>query len=234
VKASSWDALGLDARRMWAIVVSVALGVSAAVAIVTFPFLGQLALVLAAVVALGAGYALAALPRRSIEWSALRQARESPSLAAAASVYLQSTSSKSKTLMMLRSDEPRLSSLLLELRRTTLLGIDAEDSYGRAGGRAESESASRILASVVRAQGERLADEGEELEGMVATSLSREETKFPVFLTVSFFMPIMLMLLAAIGHHTDPVAMVSLTFLEVVVLDLALSLSSTERRRLGA
>jgi hypothetical protein len=41
------------------------------------------------------------------------------------------------------------------------------------------------------------------------------------------------MLLAAIDHHTDLLAMVSLTFLEVVVLDLALSLSSTERKRLS-
>ena len=69
---------------------------------------------------------------------------------------------------------------------------------------------------------------------MVLASLSKEETKFPVFLTISFFLPIMLMLLAALGHHTDPVAMVSLTFLELVVLDLALALSSTERKRLSA
>jgi hypothetical protein len=233
LKTGSWDALGLEARRMWVIVVAGALVVSIAVTVVTFPFLGQLALALAAVVGLGTGYALAALPMRSMEWSALRQARESPALAAAASVYLQTSGSKSKTLMMLRSDEPRLSALLGELRRTTLLGFDPVDSYARAGGRADSESVSRILASVVRAQGERLADEGEELEGMVTASLAKEETKFPVFLTISFFLPIMLMLLAAMGHHTDLVSMVSLTFLEVVVLDLALSLSSTERRRLG-
>jgi hypothetical protein len=135
--------------------------------------------------------------------------------------------------MMLRTDEPRLSALLGELKRTTLLGVDPADTFARMGGKAESESVSKVLGSVVRAQGERLVDEGEELEGMVAASLSREETSFPVFLTVSFFLPIMLMLLAAIDHHTDLLAMVSLTFLEVVVLDLALSLSSTERKRLS-
>ena len=135
---------------------------------------------------------------------------------------------------MIRSEEPRLSSLLGELQRSMLLGVDPAEAYAKLGGRAASESASKILGSVVRAQGERLADEGEELEGIVTGSLSREETKFPVFLTISFFLPIMLMLLAAIGHHTDPVAMVSLTFLEVVILDLALALSSTERARLAA
>ena len=101
------------------------------------------------------------------------------------------------------------------------------------GGRSPSPHL-EILGSVVKAQGERLADEGEELEGMVRGSLSKEETKFPVFLTISFFLPIMLMLLAAIGHHTDLLAMVSLTFLEVVILDVALSLSSTERKGLSA
>jgi len=191
-------------------------------------------LVLGAVVGVGSGYAVAAIPRRSIERSALEQARESPALAAAASVYLQSSGSKSKTVLMLRSEEPRLSVMLGELRRTTLLGMDPADSYARMGGKAESESVSKILGAVVRAQGERLVDEGEELEGMVLAALSKEETKFPVFLTISFFLPIMLMLLAALGHHTDPVAMVSLAFLELVVLDLALALSSTERKRLSA
>jgi hypothetical protein len=234
LKASSWDALGLDRKRMAMIVVSGGLIVACALAFVTYPFLGQLALVLGAVVGLGSGYAVAAIPRRSIERSALEQARESPALAAAASVYLQSSGSKSKTVLMLRSEEPRLSAMLGELRRTTLLGMDPADSYARMGGKTESESVSKILGAVVRAQGERLVDEGEELEGMVLASLSKEETKFPVFLTISFFLPIMLMLLAALGHHTDPVAMVSLTFLELVVLDLALALSSTERKRLSA
>ncbi|MGD0637587.1 MAG: hypothetical protein ABSA72_06070 [Nitrososphaerales archaeon] len=234
MKSRAWEALDLDERRMVAAVVAVAAVVGSAVLVATYSLLGDLAVVLGAVVALGSGYALAALPRRSIERSALQQAGESPALAAAASVYLQSSGSKSKTVLMLRSDEPRLAFLLDELRRGTLLGFDPADTYERLGGRAESESASKILGSVVRAQGDRLADEGEELEGMVRSSLSKEETKFPVFLTISFFLPIMLMLLAAIGHHTDLVAIVSLTFLEVVILDLALSISSTERKRLSA
>jgi len=233
LKTESWDALDLDARRMTVVVVAVASTVGSTVLVVTFPILGGLSIVLGAVVALGSGYAVASLPRRTLERAALRQAGESPALAAAASVYLETSGSKSKTVLMLQSDEPRLSSLLGELRRGVLLGIDPAETYARFGGRAESESASKILGSVVRAQGARLADEGEELEGMVRASLSKEETKFPVFLTISFFLPIMLMLLAAIGHHTDPISIVSLTFLEIVIMDLALSLSSTERKGLS-
>ncbi|MGA2665236.1 MAG: hypothetical protein ABSF83_09860 [Nitrososphaerales archaeon] len=233
MRIGSWDALGLDPRRMWVVVGSVGLAVGVAVTLATFEFLGQLAAVLGAIVALGSGYAVGVLPRRSLERSAIQQAGEAPALAAAASVYLQSSGSKSKTLLMLRSDEVRLSARLDELRRTTLLGIDPATSFARLGGSSESESVAKVIGAVVSAQGERLADEGEELEGMVTASLSREETKFPVFMTISFFLPIMLMLLASVGHHTDLVAMVSLTFLEVVVLDLALALSSTERKRLS-
>lgn len=215
------------------VTVLVASILASAVAAATHPLLGQFALVLGVVVAVGSGYSMATLPRRSLERAAVRQARESPSLAASAAVYLGSTGSKCKTVLMLQSDEPRLAAMLSEMRRATLLGVDPGESYAKAGGRAASDSVSRILASVVRAQGDRLSDEGEELEGMVAASSSREETKFPVFLTISFFLPIMLMLLAALGHHTGPVAMVSLAFLEVVVLDIALSLSTTERGRLS-
>ena len=134
LRARSWDALDLDARRMSAAVSLVAVVVGSAVLVVTFSLLGDLAVVLGTVVALGSGYALAALPRRSIERSALLQAGESPALAAAASVYLQSSGSKSKTVLMLRSDEPRLAFLLGELRRGTLLGFDPADTYGATGG----------------------------------------------------------------------------------------------------
>lgn len=220
-------------ERRSVVTVLVASILASAIAAVTHPLLGQFALVLGAVVAVGGGYSMATLPRRSLERSAVRQARESPSLAAAAAVYLGSTGSKCKTVLMLDSEEPRLAALLTEMRRTTLLGVDPGDAFAEAGGRAASDSVSRILASVTRAQGDRLSEEGEELEGMVAAASSREETKFPVFLAISFFLPIMLMLLAALGHHTGPVAMVSLAFLEVVILDIALSLSSTERSRLS-
>ena len=232
MKAGSWDALGLESLRMWALIVAIALGVGVAVVAVAYPLLGQVALVLGTVIALGSGYVTATLPLRSAERSALQQAREAPALAAAASVYLQSTRSKTKTVLALQSDEPRLTALLSELGRTTLLGVDPADSYARQGGRTESQSVSKIFGLVVRAQGESLADEGEELEGMSAASLAGEETNSPVFLTISFFLPIMLMLLAAVGHHTGLIAMVSLTFLEVVVLDLAFSLSSSERGKL--
>ena len=230
----SWDVLGLDRRRMVLIVGAIAIAPAAGVGLATFSYVGQLSWVLGAVVGAAAAYTTAAVPQRALEKSALLQARESPTLAASGAVYLQGTGSKAKTVLMLHSEEPLLSSVLEDMKRRTLLGNDAAGSLKRSEAMVRSESVLRILRSIARAQGERLQDEGEELESVVRSSVSGEETKFPVFMTISFFMPIMLMLFAAMEHHTDPVAIVSLAFLEVVILDLALSISSTERRRLSA
>jgi hypothetical protein len=219
---------------MTLIVAAVAAAPALAVFAVAALFLGQLAIVLGVVVGAASAYTAAALPKRILEKSALLQARESPTLAASGAVYLQGTGSKSKTVLMLHSDEHLLSSLLDDMKRKTLLGFDSAETLERSERLARSESAGRILRSIVRAHGDRLQDEGDELESVVRSAVSGEETKFPVFLTIAFFLPIMLMIFAAMEHHTDPVAIVSLAFLEIVVLDLALAVSSTERRRLSA
>lgn len=230
---SAWDTCGLDRRRMAAL--SALAGAIAGVCIfaATFFILGDTAVLLAAAVGAMAAYLVAGSPKRSLDRSAVVQAREAPALAAAVAVYLQSTGSRSKTILMLRSEEQRLAALLERAKRSTLRGFDAKTALND-GGAVGTDSVSRIVSAVERAQWDGLYDGGEELEGMVRASASSEETKFPVFLTVSFFLPIMLMLVAAIGHHDDPVSMASLAFVECVVLDLALSFSSVERRRLSS
>ncbi|MDA4136194.1 MAG: hypothetical protein OK449_04235 [Thaumarchaeota archaeon] len=233
MKAASWATLGLSRVRMCALVVSVGAVAAAAVLATTFGLLGGISIVLAAAVGAASSYLVASAPKRSLDRSALLQAREAPALAASSAVYLQSTGSRAKTVMMLHSDESRLQALFERAKRSTLLGFDAP-AVLEAGESVRADSTAGILSSVARAQGERLADGGEELEGIVRASLSAEETKFPVFLTVSFFLPIMLMLLAAVGRHDDPVSVVSLMVLEIFILDLALSFTSTERRRLSA
>lgn len=195
--------------------------------------LGRIALGLAVVIALLTAYALAGMPRRSLEQSSLVQAREAPSLAASASVYLQTTGSRSKTLLLLKSEEASLGNVLVEFRRRTLLGKEAGESWKSLEDGVRSDSVFTVLTSVVKSNPSRLNDQGEELDGMVRSAASKEETKFPVFLTVSFFLPIMLMLAAAIGKLTSPIPFATLVLLELIVLDLALTLSSTERRRLS-
>ena len=230
---ASWESWNLDRRRMSAVLGLAGLSAGGCVYLVTSHVLGGLAMLLSLVVGVLASYTVGTVPKRALERSALLQAREAPVLAASAAVYLQSTGSRAKTLLMLRSDEPGLKGVLEDAKKSTLLGLDASRDVA-VSRMVVADSVSGILASVGRASGSRLQDEGEELEGIVRASLSNQESKFPVFLTVSFFFPIMLMLLAAIGHHDDAVSLVSLAFLEVVVLDLVLSFASTERRRLSA
>jgi hypothetical protein len=233
MKTQAWDTLKLDRHRMYTIVGGAGAACAAATALISTPILGEFGLLLAVLVGVVAAYAVATIPHRDLERSSLLQAAEAPTLAASSSIYLTSTGSRSRTIIMLQSEEPRLSELFDELRRRTLLGMDVMESRDLLDGRVQSESIIKILQSVFQAHGDRLQDEGEELEGMMKTSTSSEETKFPVFLTISFFLPIMLMLVAAIGHHTDPISLVSLAFLEVLFLDIALSLSSTERKRMA-
>jgi len=215
------------------VVLAVGAVAGTSVLLATLEVLGSVSALLALAVGGLASYVVGGYPKRSLDRSAVVQAREAPVLAASAAVYLESTGSRSKTVMMLQSEEPRLSEIFENAKKATLLGRDA--SVALPGSEVvRADSVSGILSAVVRAQGSRLYDEGEELEGIVRASLAAEETKFPVFLTVSFFLPIMLMLLVAIGQHDDPLSVVSLAFVEVVVLDLALSFASTERQRLSA
>ncbi len=233
MRPSSWESVGLSRTRMALVVLAVGAVAGVSVLVATLEVLGAVSGLLALAVGGLASYVVGGYPKRSLDRSAVVQAREAPVLAASAAIYLESTGSRSKTVMMLKSDEPRLSEIFESAKKATLLGNDANAAFPGSDA-VRADSVSGILSSVVRAQGSRIHDEGEELEGMVRASLASEETKFPVFLTVSFFLPIMLMLLAAIGHHDNLLSVVSLAFVEVVVLDLALSFASTERQRLSA
>lgn len=232
MRFSSWDSLGLSFGRMLLAVLLVGLFAGGAVLLATFEIFGTASVLLCLVVGGLAAYVVAGIPKRVLDRAAVMQARDAPVLAASAAIFLESTGSRSKTVMMLRSPEPRLSTIIEQAKRSTLLGKDTSAAFTEAA-EVRADSVLSILGSIVRAEGGRLSDEGEELEGMVRASLSVEETKFPVFLAVSFFLPIMLMILAAIGHHDQTFDVVSLAFVEIIVLDLALSFSSTERRRLS-
>jgi len=232
VRPASWGVLGLSPVRMVALAVSAGAVTAACILAFTIGILGGVSVLLAVAVGGAATYLVASLPKRSLDRSALLQAREAPELAASAAVYLQSTGSRSRTILMLHSQEPRLDGLIERAKKHTLLGLDPSAAFdGSEAVRADSTAG--ILSAVTRAQGEKLADGGEELDGMVRASLASEETKFPVFLTVSFFLPIMLMLLVAVGHHDSTDAVLSLAAVEVLILDLVLSFASAERKRLS-
>jgi len=229
---AAWDDLGLSRTKMLAMTGAAGTCVTISVLLAASGTLGAIGILVSLAAGVMAAFVVAVSPERMLERSAVLQAREAPALAASAAVYLESTGSRAKTVMTLESGELRLHGLFQRAKRRNLLGFDVTSELSETSS-VRSDSVAAILGSVSRAQGDRLEDEGEELEGIVRSSLSGEETKFPVFLAVSFFLPIMLMLLAAISRHDDPASLVGLAFVELVVLDLVLGLVSMERRRLA-
>ena len=191
--------------------------------------LGSLAAVLGLMAGGSAFFLVCTAPGRAIRVAAFRQTMEAPSFAAASNIYLKSTASRSKTLLMLRAEEPRLRALLTEARRSVLLGYDASAAIEGAvpEDHVFSESVKAVIGSVSGAERARVEEGSEELDAMLNSSGLDEETKLPLFIAVAFFLPIMLMLFAAVTKGTGPVAMGALVVLELVILDIALAVSSS-------
>ena len=226
----SWEQVGLDQRKAVVFTLGVATSFFVLVVLVGDELrVGSVSFVLAALAAAGAGYLLSTAPRRIVRVAAFQQTLEAPSFAAASNIYLRSTSSRSKTFLALRAEEPRLSSFLAEVRRRVLLGYDA--STATQGARPEShvfsESVRTVINSVVGVDGARVEEGSDELDGILNSSGLDEETKMPLLIAVAFFLPIMLMLFAAMTKGTGDASIVALFVLEVIVLDLTLAISGS-------
>ena len=230
MNVESWEQVGLDQRKAVIFTFGVAVLFFVPVVLVGEELrIGSVSFVLAALAAGGAGYLLSTAPRRIVRMAAFQQTLEAPSFAASSNIYLKSTSSRSKTFLALRAEEPRLSSFLAEVRRRVLLGYDA--SSATLGARPEihvfSESVRTVVDSVVGVDRARVEEGSDELDGILNSSVLDEETKMPLLIAVSFFLPIMLMLFAAMTKGTGEAAIASLFVLELIVLDLTLAMSGS-------
>jgi len=224
----SWEEVGLDQRRAFLFVLGVATAFFAVVVLVGQQLrIGSVSVVLATIAAAGAAYLVSTAPRRIVRAAEFQQTLEAPAFAASSNIYLKSTSSRSKTLLMLGAEEPRLRSFLGDVRRRVLLGYDA--SSATQGARPQShifsESVRTVISSVVGVDRARVEEGADELDGILNSSGLDEETKLPLLIAVSFFLPIMLMLFAAMTKETGLEAMGALLVLEVVVLDISLGIS---------
>ena len=197
----------------------------------TLDLLGPNSLALGLLVGTGASYFVLSAPKRAYESTSLRQAREAPLLAAAAALDLKATGSTGKTILLLEASEVVLRNALDDSKRRVLLGYPARASIREVDSRLASKSAGFVLSSVVENKKE-ILEEGEEAEGLMSFSSMADETKVPVFITVSFFTPIMLILLAVLGHYDSIRGVVELLVLQFVLLDLFFAFCSTDRRRL--
>jgi hypothetical protein len=230
LKVQSWEQVGLDQRRAFLFTFGVAASLFVLVVIVGGQLrIGSFSFVLGAMAAAGAGYLVSTAPRRIVRMAAFQQTLEAPTFAGSSNIYLRATSSRSKTFLALRAEEPRLSSYLGEVRRRALLGYDAPSAT--AGARPEShvfsESVKTVIDSVVGVGRARVEEGSDELDGMLNSTGLDEETKMPLLVAVAFFLPIMMMLFAAMTKETGQLALVALFILEVVLLDLTLAISGT-------
>ncbi|HVC26569.1 MAG TPA: hypothetical protein VND40_00260 [Nitrososphaerales archaeon] len=234
MKVRSWDQVGLDQRKAFAFALGTAASFFVLLVLVGEQLsIGSVSFVLGAMAAACAGYLVSSAPRRIVRVAAFQQTLEAPSFAASSNIYLKSTSSRSKTFLMLRAEEPRLCSFLAEVRRRVLLGYDA--SSATLGARPEShvfsESVKTVIDSVVGVDRARVEEGGDELDGILNSSGLDEETKLPLFISVCFFLPIMLMLFAAMTKGTGPAMISALVVLEVIVLDLTFAISGSSVAR---
>jgi hypothetical protein len=230
LKAKYWVQVGLDQNKAVAFTFAVGVSFFAVVALAgQLLQIGSSALALGLFAGAGAGYLVSTAPRRIVARAGFEQTIEAPSFAASSNIYLKSTSSRSKTFLMLRAEEPHLKSFLFHVRKQILLGYDASSAVlaTRPQSHVFSESVRGVLNSVVGVGRARLEEGGEELDGILSSSGLDEETKLPLLIAVSFFLPIMLMLFAATAKGTGPLAMAALVVLEVVILDITLAVSGS-------
>jgi len=224
----SWEQVGLDRKRATAFVGGIALALFASTTILGLWIrLGSVSFVLGSAAAAASAYLLATAPRRNVRIAAFEQTLEAPSFAASSNIYLKSTSSRSKSLLLLRAEEPHLRYYLTEVKRRVLLGQDPPSATMGALPKSHvfSESTKTVLDSVVGIDRARVEEGSEELDGMLSSGGLDEETKLPVLIAICFFLPIMVMLFAALTKQTAISSLGGMAVLEIIILDLTLAVS---------
>ena len=229
MKFMSLDHFGISA---WKLVLA-GLSASAVAALLTWFLiggaLGEANEATALVVGILVLYVLLSTPRRMLDRARVAQARESLALSAAAMACLSVTGSRSKTLIMLRPRNPALAAATAEAGRRVLLGDRVDSAIAGPSRDLASYSAAQSLTNVATMGTGDIEFEDEETRGLSASSELMRETKLPIFMTVCFFSPIMLVLYAVFTHSYGSVILAELAAFEFVVIDFAFYLSSTDR-----
>jgi hypothetical protein len=229
MKFASFEALDISLWRMGAI----ALGASAlaifALGLVVGDALGQAKtptlLVMAALVC----YIVVSAPRRILDRQRVAQARESLLLSAAGQACLGVTGSRSKTFMLIRPRERALATAAAEAARRILLGTRVRAAVVESSRGLASYSAVTALRSLATMKSREFEAGDEESRGLATSSELIMETKLPMFMTVCFFAPIMIILYAVFSHTYGPEQLTELGAFEFAVLDLAYFFSSADR-----
>ena len=233
MKLASLEHYGIDPKRL--MVVSLLVGLAAAVsfAYASGGILGAGSPELAGVIAALVAYLVFSAPRHLLDSSSFAQSREAPTLAAMASAHLEATHSRPRTVLMLRASDKGVSEVLTEIGRSVLLGRPLESSTEASIRSLGSYSVANVLRKLVTASPGSVRESDEENQGMWRALLLAEESKIPLFTTVCFFTPIMLLLYVLFSRLGDIKSLVEIITVQFFLLDLAYYFSSQERGRLG-
>ena len=221
MRFTSFEAFGISIWRMLALSLATSTMVAVGLELALGDVLGQAKIAILLVAAILVFYVTMSAPRRQLDRQRVAQARESPLLSASVQACLKVTGSKSKTFMLIRPRERTLSAAVKETARRILLGIRAEAAATESCHTIASYSAAAALQSVAVAGAREFVGEDEEFRGLAMSTELSMETKLPIFMTVCFFAPIMIMLYALFSHVYQPEQLVELGAFEFAVIDLA-------------
>lgn len=188
--------------------------------------LGQAGPEVVLVIAVLVFYIVVSTPRRLRDRERIAQARESVLLTAAAKACLGATGSRSRTLAALRPREKSIALAVSEAVRQILLGIRVEEALRKASRGLSSDSAASMMRSIAVLRSSSFETEDEETKGLAVSGSLLKETKLPMFMTVCFFAPIMILFYAVFSHAYDVVSLSELAAFEFVAIDLAFYFSA--------
>ena len=228
MKFSSYEHFDLSIGRVAAIAVGAAALATAMSYATLGNALGPAMTPVLLMVALVTFYGILSSPRRLLDRQRVAEAKEAVLLAAAANACLNVTGSRSRTTIVLRSRQPSISKALLHMGKQTLLGIPVEASVAGASDGTPSFSAASVFRRLAGPAPRAYEPGDEEVRGLDSSSSQSRETKLPIFMTVSFFAPIMLLFYAIFSHVYGVSSLTGLAVLEFILLDIAFYFSSGE------
>jgi hypothetical protein len=226
LRFASLDRFGLSPWR----VASVGLAASSAAWLVAdLAFgraLGSASTLVLYVIAAAVFYIVVTTPRRLLDRQRVNQAREAVLLASSSKALLEVTRSRSRSVLLLRPRDGALAAAVGRAAREVLLGESARRAVAEASGVLASYTAAAALRGIAEPRKGGTEPDDEEARGLAGSEALSRETKVPMFMTASFFTPIMLLLYAVLSHTYGAGRLAELAAFELVVLDLAFYLSS--------
>jgi len=229
MRFASLEAFDINIWRMVSLSLASSALVGIAVGLALGDALGQAKTAIVLIISAVVFYIAVSSPRRLLDQQRVEQARESLLLSASAQACLTITGSRSKTLMLIRPKEQALRTAVKEAGRRILLGTKVGAAVAASSRLIASYSAAVALQNVATSDASEFMGGDEESRGLAAASELSMETKLPMFMTVCFFTPIMLVLYAVFSHTYQPERLVELGALEFAVIDLGYYLSAAER-----